>query len=110
MNDKNNMYIDQQICDALKEISFDKVAEMRRVSKELGYNSVAEYLISAHELYGALLLETTKGRVIHLLIKDQKTLEKVLLDLGSEDRIIKLKVKGLEYKINGNKQTEQLGK
>ncbi len=110
MNDKNNIYVDAQICDALRELNPDKLAEIRKVSKELGYNSVAEYLVSAHELYGALRFETTKGKVVHLLVKDHSTIEKILSSLGSDDRIIKLKVKGLEYKINGNKPAEYLGK
>lgn len=105
----NNIYADEQICDALREINSEKLAEIKKVSKELG-KTVAEYLVSAHELYGGLLFETTKGKVVHLLVKDHSTIEKIFSNLGNEDRIIKLKVKGLEYKINGNKPTENPGK
>ncbi len=39
-----------------------------------------------------------------------KTKEKILSVLGGDDRIINIKVKGFEYKVNGNKPAENYGK
>ncbi|MFH1210524.1 MAG: hypothetical protein V1645_01275 [archaeon] len=106
----NNRFVDDQICDSLKELSPEKLAEIKREAKELGYNSVTDYLLNARVLYSALYEETKKGKVVHLLIREHGVLEKILQNLGSSDRIIKLNINGLQYKQNGNKTTEYTGK
>jgi hypothetical protein len=102
----NNRFVDDQICDSLKELSPEKLAEIKKEAKELGYNSVTDYLLNARELYKALYDETKKGKVVHLLLKEHGVLEKILQDLGGSDRIIKLNLNGLQYKQNGTKPTE----
>jgi len=111
MNGENNkLYADDQICEALKEISPEKLAEIKKEAKDIGHGSVIDYLLNARELYKSLYDESKKGIVLHLLIREHGILEKIITNMGENDRIIKLNIKGLEYKTNGNKTPEYTGK
>ena len=107
MNGKNNKtYAEDQVCEALKEISPEKLAEIKKEAKEIGYGSVIDYLLNARELYKALYNENKKGIVLHLLIREHGILEKIIVDMGENDRIIKFNIRGIEYNTNGKKTPE----
>lgn len=101
-----SIYLEDQLKNILKEFNPTKLAEITEEAKRLGYNSLMEYLLNAHELYKGLAEENRKGKLIVMLTHNQAPIKKegenVCINLGEQDRIIHLKVKGLEYRHNGN--------
>jgi hypothetical protein len=119
MNNKGIQTIwDDMICDTLREANPQKVLEIKKLSKDLGYDSIIQYLLSAHDLYKGLISETSKGTVLGLVVKDRATLEKLITSIENKGILIRFKSKGLDYankangtnKTNGNQPQEYTGK
>jgi hypothetical protein len=107
MDGQNKKYIDDEIRDILKEYDPSKLLDIKEQAKKLGYNSVMEYLLKAHELYKVLVEENKKGRLFFVLSQKhhpiKKESEKATIELTEEDKILKINMPGLlEHMLNGN--------
>lgn len=106
MDVKDYALLDGELLEILKEVcTSEKIIRMRKMQIELGYKSLLEFFLKGEELYTGMVEETRKGKLVHLLVKEPGTLEKVLSDLTFNDKVINPKVKGLEY-INNGKNKE----
>ncbi len=105
MNANNNMFLEDQIKELLKEVNPAKLSEIVEDSKKLG-DSIVEYLFDAHKVYKALREENKKGKLIVVLSHNPAPIKrengKIYIDLGDGDKILNFKLKGLEHKYNGN--------
>jgi len=106
-SDKTNLFLEDQIRETLKELNPAKLTEMIGDSKKLGYTSLIDYLLTAHELYKGLIEENKKGKLLVILSHNPTPISrqngKMHISIGDDDRLINFKIKGLEYnRGNGN--------
>lgn len=108
MNGNNNtkLFLEDQLKDVLKEANPVKLTEIIEEMKKLNYSSLLDYIFIAHEIYKGLAEENRKGKLMVMLLHNQTPIKKeegkICIGLGEHDRIINMKVKGLDYKHNGN--------